>query len=116
MRKKVGARDQASGSCLMTERRKHTRANTCDLVLVAWQDETGDMNRIGNVQDVSPTGLGVMLDCRLAVGTRVTVSTGDEEIPGIVRHVSELMNGLFTGIECPGGIEKSGLYMDSEAA
>jgi hypothetical protein len=83
----------------MTERRTQPRLTASDLVLLGWNDGIGKLNQLGNVQDLSLGGMGILVHDALPVGTPVTVSYGYGELTGIVRHSSELIDATFIGIE-----------------
>jgi hypothetical protein len=83
----------------MIERREEHRITSSDLVLVGWHDGVGKLSQLGNVEDLSLSGMGVLLYDDLPVNTRVTVTYGFGELGGIVKHTSTRDTGIFVGIE-----------------
>jgi hypothetical protein len=84
---------------LMGERRTQPRITACDLVLVGWHDGIGKLNQLGNVEDLSLGGMGLLVYDDLPVGTPVTVTYGYGELRAVVRHSSNRDHGIFIGIE-----------------
>jgi hypothetical protein len=94
----------------MTERRSQPRLLDAELVLLGWQAGATQLKQLGNVEDVSRNGVGVLADEPLPVGTTVTLSYGEEELSGIVRHHSLRENGCFLGIEFTESSQDSTLH------
>jgi PilZ domain len=83
----------------MAERRTQPRITTSDLVMVGWNDGAGKLSQLGNVEDLSLGGMGILVYDDLPVGTPVCVTYGHGELSGIVRHSSAKDHGIFIGIE-----------------
>jgi PilZ domain len=98
----------------MTERRSQPRLLDADLVMVGWEENSTKLNQLGSVHDVSPGGLGVLVSHALPVGTSVTISYGEGELNGIVRHNSQLIDGHFMGIEFAENSKNSTLHFQPE--
>jgi PilZ domain len=98
----------------MTERRLQPRLTACELVMVGWHDGAGKLNQLGNVQDLSLDGMGILIHDALPVGTPVTVSYGYGELTGTVRHSSQLIDATFIGIEFDEASKNSILHFQPE--
>jgi PilZ domain len=84
----------------MRERRSQTRLLDAELVMLSWLEGATWLKQLGNVEDVSQNGMGLIVQEDLPVGTSVTISYGEEEeLTGVVRHHSERAEGYFLGIE-----------------
>ncbi len=81
------------------DRRSQPRLLDSDLILISWKESAGRVKQLANVEDVSLNGLGVVMDQLLPLHTKVTISYGEEELTGVVRHCHALENGYFVGIE-----------------
>jgi PilZ domain len=82
------------------ERRSQPRLLDAELVMIGWQEGATRLKQLGNVEDVSQNGMGVIAQDDLPVGTSVTIAYGEqEELTGVVRHHSEREDGYFLGIE-----------------
>jgi hypothetical protein len=67
--------------------------------MVGWHDGIGKLSQLGNVEDVSLAGMGILVYDDLPVGTPVTVTYGYGELRGVVRHSSARNRCIFIGIE-----------------
>lgn len=95
----------------MKERRSQPRLADAELIMLGWQEGATWLKQLGNVEDVSFSGLGVLLQNDLPVGTTVTVSYGEgEELTGVVRHHAERAEGYLLGIEFNDGSKSSLLH------
>ena len=87
------------------------RLLAAELGMPGWRDEGTPLKQLGNVEDVSPNGMGVLVREDHPVGTPVTISYEEkEELAGVVRHYSERAEGYFLGIEFKGGSKDSVLH------
>lgn len=100
----------------MHERRSQLRIPESDLVLVSWEDNGIRLNQLGNVKDISRSGIGILVDRIVAVGTRVLVSYREGELAGVVRHKSELIDGHLIGIELAEGSRHTAPWLQPEPA
>jgi PilZ domain-containing protein len=98
----------------MGERRTQPRITACDLVLVGWHDGIGKLSQLGNVEDLSLGGMGILVHDDLPVGTPVTVTYGYGELGGIIRHSSARNPGVFIGIEFDEFSKNSMLHFQPE--
>ncbi len=98
----------------MNERRSQPRFVDTELVIVSCEKHSTTLKQLGNVEDVSQDGLGVIVDHALPVGSPVTISYGDSylegELTGVVRHYSLRRDGHFIGIEFAAGSKDSSLH------
>ena len=67
--------------------------------MVGWHDGIGKLNQLGNVEDLSLGGMGILVHDDLPVGTPITVTYGYGELSGIVRHSAPKDHGVFISIE-----------------
>lgn len=98
----------------MIERRLHPRFLDSELVMVSWEHAGVRLNQLGNVQDISLGGMGILLDSALPIGTKVTISYGQGELTGIVKHTSALVGGQVIGIEFAESSKNSTLHFQPE--
>jgi hypothetical protein len=82
--------------------------------MVGWHDGIGKLNQLGNVQDLSLDGMGILVHDALPVGTPVTITYGYGQLSGTVRHSSELIEGVFIGIEFDEFSKNSTLHFQPE--
>jgi hypothetical protein len=95
----------------MIERRSQPRLLDVELVMLGWKEEDTWLKQLGNVEDVSLNGMGVIVQNDLPVGTSVTISYGEEdELAGVVRYHSQTEEGYFLGIEFEDGSKDSILH------
>lgn len=83
----------------MIERREEHRITSSDLVLIGWHDGVGKLSQLGNVEDLSLSGIGILVYDDLPVDTKVTVTYGFGELGGTVKHTSTRDAGILVGIE-----------------
>ena len=75
------------------------RITACDLVMVGWHDGIGKLNQLGNVEDLSLGGMGILVYDDLPVGTPITVTYCYGELGGIVKHSTARNHWVFIGID-----------------
>lgn len=86
----------------MTERRAQPRLLDSDLIILCWDDGSSRHKQLGKLNDVSDTGVGILVDYPLPIGASVTFSYGSRgqgELSGVVRHHTRQDNGHVIGIE-----------------
>lgn len=98
----------------MKERRSQPRFHDAELVMVSWQEGSTIFKQLGNVEDISRDGAGIVLDYELPVGSSVTISYGEGELAGIVRYYAYRADGHFIGIEFLGDSKESTLHFQPE--
>ncbi len=98
----------------MPERRGATRTSDSDLVMLTWDQDSVPLKQLGNIEDVSQTGLGVIVEQALPVATKVHISYGDNKLTGTVRHHSQREYGFFMGIGLEPGCSNSILPLQLE--
>lgn len=98
----------------IAERRAQPRLTASELVMIGWHDGAGKLNQLGNVQDLSLDGMGILVHDALPVGTPVTVSYGYGELTGTVRHSSQLIDATFIGVEFDETSKNSILHFQPE--
>jgi hypothetical protein len=73
--------------------------------MLCWEEHSATLKQLGNVTDISASGLGVLTDHSIPVGTAVTVSCpsfSDFALDGTVKHLSQRSDCNFIGIEFAG--------------
>ena len=98
----------------MLERRSQVRLTDIELVMLSWEENGTTMKQLGNVEDVSLNGMGVIIDNALSVGTLLTISYGEGNLTGIVRHHRRQAERHFIGIELGLVSRGSGLHFHPE--
>jgi PilZ domain-containing protein len=101
----------------MLERRSQVRLDDCELVMIGWVESEKNLKQLGNVNDVSLTGMGIRVDYPLPVGTSVTIaydSLSNGTLTGTVRHHSHGLDGHILGIELMGASKDSTLHFQPE--
>ena len=98
----------------MLERRSQERFLDAELVMLAWYQEGTKLMQLGNVEDLSLNGMGVIVNNALPVGTSVTINYGDKGFAGVVRHQSGRGEGYFIGIEFDLASRDTTLHFDPE--
>jgi hypothetical protein len=98
----------------MNERRSQARVLDIDLVMISWEENSSTYKQLGNTEDLSPDGISVVVEYNLAVGSSVTISYGEGQLNGIVRHGSPCAEGYFMGIEFTEDSKNSTLHFQPE--
>ena len=98
----------------MTDFRSEQRLLDSELVMLCWQENQTTFKQLGNVENVSLDGVGLVVDDPLCLGTEVTITYGEGELFGVVRHHSRLVDGHFLGIEFSVGSKNSTLHFQPE--
>jgi hypothetical protein len=83
----------------MLERRSEPRITAVDVVTISWEEGLMTRQQLGNIQNLSLSGVGILIDHELAVGTHITMSFREGKSTGIVRHCTELVDRYFIGVE-----------------
>lgn len=89
--------------------------------MLGWDDDGVRMKQLANVEDIfanvediSPNGMGVVISNPIAVGTTVTITYGEEDLVGIIRHQSPRDEGHLIGIEFEPSSRNSALHIDPD--
>jgi hypothetical protein len=98
----------------MSERRSEVRFNEIELVMLSWDENGTILKQLGNVEDVSLSGMGLVISNALPIGRLVNISYGEASLTGIVRHERRLGEGHFIGIELGPLSRGSTLHFDPE--
>jgi hypothetical protein len=98
----------------MLERRLQPRFFDAELVMLAWEENGTTLKQLGNVEDLSLNGMGVIVSNALPVGTDLTLTYGDRDLTGIVRHQSRRGEEHFIGIEFDVISRDSNVHFDPE--
>lgn len=98
----------------MLERRSQVRFTDIELVMLSWEENGTTLKQLGNVEDVSLNGIGVIIDDALPIGTLLNISYGEGSLTGIVRHQRRQSERHFIGIELGLASRGSALHFDPE--
>ena len=98
----------------MSERRLQVRVRNSELVMLGWDEDGVEMKQLANVEDISPNGMGLMINNPLVVGTIVTITYGDGDLVGILRHQSRHVEGYLAGVEFDPSSRNSALHFDPD--
>jgi hypothetical protein len=85
--------------------------------MISWVEGERSLKQLGNVNDVSLNGMGILVDYPLPVGTSVTIaydSLSNGTLTGTVRHHSQGLDGHILGIELVGASKDSRLHFQPE--
>jgi hypothetical protein len=83
----------------MIERRSEIRLSDVELVMISWRDKQRIYKQLGNVEDICSNGIGVLVDHPLPVGTQLSLSYGEGQFGGIVRHCAPRADRYLLGIQ-----------------
>ncbi len=83
----------------MQDRRNDNRSFCADLVEVVWSEGGRTRHKVANLEDISPSGICLMLDCPLLSGIEISVRCGESELVGVVRHSTSHPAGFLLGVE-----------------
>ena len=82
------------------DRRMHAHLLCAELMEVVWCDRFGRERRcIGNLEDISVTGLSLQVESPVFQGTSVKVLHGTTSLVGVVRHCRYADGVYFIGIQ-----------------
>jgi hypothetical protein len=96
------------------ERRSHDRVHDVDLVMISWEENSSRYKQLGNVEDLAPDGISVVVEHSLPVGSSVTISYGEGWLNGIVGHCAPCVEGYWAGIEFTEDSKNSPLHFQPE--
>ena len=98
----------------MNEQRSQARVLDVELVMISWEESSLTCKQLGNVEDLSPDGISVVVDYALPVGSSVTISYGEGWLNGIVGHCAPCVEGYWAGIEFTEDSKNSPLHFQPE--
>jgi hypothetical protein len=93
----------------MQERRSQRRITDAELVMIVWDDNGTRLCQVGNEENLSANGVGIIADYSLAVGTPVAITYGEGELAGVVRRCAPTLEGHLVGVEFVGSSRESEL-------
>jgi hypothetical protein len=92
------------------DRRASRRIWCAELVEVRWKDKEGKLQRsTANLEDISRTGVCVMMEGDVPIDTAVVVCCEGVELPGAVRYCAYRDSSYFLGVEFAEGTRWSRL-------
>lgn len=86
----------------MSDRRSEIRLEDAELAVIAWQQGRGAFQQLGNIENLSLNGAGVIVDEPIPIGTTLLLTYGEGELTGVVRRCDPLEEGHFIGVEFTG--------------
>jgi hypothetical protein len=98
----------------MNERRSQIRVLDVELVMVFWEENSSACRQLGNLEDLSPDGISVIVEHSVPVDTLVKISYGEGDLTGVVRHCSPCTDGYLLGIEFTEDSKDSTLHFQPE--
>ena len=98
----------------VTDRRSQPRLNDAELAMIAYIENGTTVRQLANVENISLTGAGMIVDHAVAVGTCITMTYGEGELAAVVRHCTALVEGHFIGVEFAQSSRDSDLHFQPE--
>ena len=98
----------------MNDQREQTRIGDAELVMISWERNGARLRQLGNVENLSANGAGIVADNLLPVGTPVAMTYGEGELIAVVRHCEPLADRYFIGVEFTGESRNSILHFQPE--
>jgi hypothetical protein len=98
----------------MKERRSQRRITDAELVMISCDMNGGRLRQLGNLEDLSPNGAGIIVQHAITVNSPVTITYGNGDLNAVVRHCAPLPEGHFVGIEFVGASRSSTLHFQPE--
>lgn len=98
----------------MPDRRLQPRLSDAELVMISFGDSGRRLQQLGNVEDMSLNGVGLVVDHAVPVGSAVTITYGEGDLTGVVRHCTHLAEGHFIGVEFARASRASTLHFRPE--
>lgn len=98
----------------MTDQRSQPRISDAELVMLSWNENGTTSRQFGNVENLSRNGAGMIVNDALSVGITVTMTYGEGELTGIVRHCTALADAHFIGVEFVGDERDSVLHFQPD--
>jgi hypothetical protein len=98
----------------MPEQRSHPRLPEADLVMISWEEGPTTSFQLGNLEDISQGGIGMIADHPLRVGMEVTISYGEGGLKATVRHCQAMEDGYLIGVEFVGNSKDLSLQLQPE--
>ena len=87
-------------SMRVDEKRRRDRLLCAGLVEVRWTDAAGKASAVvANLDDVSPGGVSLLLDCPVPLGTQVAFPLSGQTVNGKVRYCNAVEIGWIVGVE-----------------
>jgi hypothetical protein len=96
----------------MPDRRLQPRLTDAELVMISFEDNGTRLQQLGNLENMSLNGAGIIVGHPIPAGSVVTITYREGELTGIVRHCTALAEGHFIGVEFVGGTRRL-LYISS---
>jgi hypothetical protein len=81
------------------EKRRDDRQLCAGLVELHWTRVDGPAVTIGNLDDLSPGGVSLLLECPLPQGTQVRFAYSGQSVSGEVRHCTPTELGWIAGVQ-----------------
>jgi hypothetical protein len=98
----------------MPDRRLQPRLTDAELVMISFEENGTRLQQLGNVENMSLNGAGIIVGHPIPARSVATITYGEGELTGIVRHCSALADGHFIGVEFVGASKASSLHFQPE--
>ena len=83
----------------MMDRRLELRLADAELVMLYFEEHETKLQQLGNLENMSLNGAGIIVDHAVPAGSTVTISYGEGELTAIVRHCTAQAEGHLIGVE-----------------
>jgi hypothetical protein len=87
---------------MSADRRSEPRLEDSELAVLTWEENGTTLQQIGNVDNLSLNGAGIVADYPLPLSTPISLTYGEGELTAVVRHCKPLDEGHFIGVEFTG--------------
>ena len=95
----------------MQDKRTEVRILCADMMEISWKDGDGRLLKMmGLLEDISPRGACLHMECPLPIGTEVTFGTPEQRFTGYVRYCVYREVGFFAGVEFEGAKWSEGTF------
>ena len=98
----------------MDNRRLQPRIRDDELVVIYGDENGTTLQQLGNVNDISLNGAGIIVDHTIPVGTAIAMTYGEGLLAAVVRHCAPLEEGHLLGVEFVGTSRDSVLHFQPD--
>lgn len=98
----------------MPEQRSNPRLREADLVMISREEGSTTSFQLGNLENISIGGIGMIADHPLLTGMEVTISYGEGGLRAIVKHCQAIEERYLIGVEFVGNREGLSLQLQPE--
>jgi hypothetical protein len=98
----------------MPDRRFQPRLTDAELVMISFEENGTKLQQLDNLENMSLNGAGIIVGHPIPAGSAVTITYGEGELTGIVRHCTALTEEHLIGVEFVGNSKASLLHFQPE--